>query len=147
MSDLLAPVERRTSWRGWYGGVAMLVVCLAPFGLLFVRRPGGLIVHLGPHFTFDVGQLIAALPSVAVVAVVAPLVGYRRRDALLMTIPAANVYVAWIVGARAVQLQPGDTPQRWAGSREAARVAVVLTYLAAAAYVAWGFFVSVLASL
>jgi hypothetical protein len=142
--DSLAPSKRRTSWRGWRGGVAMLVVCLAPLGLLFVRRPGSLMFHLGPHSGFDVGQFLAALPSVAAVAVFAPLVGYRRRDALLMAIPVANIYLAWIVGARAVQLRPGDTPQRWAGSREATRAAVLLTYLAGAVCVGAGIVLSVM---
>ena len=142
----LVPSERRTRWRGWYGGVAMLVVCLAPFALLVVRRPRSLDLHLGPNFAFDVGQLIAALPSVAAVVLLAPLVGYRRRDAVLMTIPVANIYVAWIVGARAVQLRAGDAPQSWTGSHEGNRVAELLCYLAVAAYVAWMIVVFVLAA-
>jgi hypothetical protein len=142
--DVLVPSQRPTSWRGWRGGLAMLVVCLAPLGLLFVRRPGSMVFHLGPNFTSDVGQLLVTLPSVAAVLLLAPLVGYRRRDALLMTIPVANIYLAWVVGARAVQLRPGDPPQRWAGSREATRAAVLLTYLAGAAYVGWGIVVSVM---
>jgi ABC-type proline/glycine betaine transport system permease subunit len=102
-------------WRGWSGGVALLIGCVAPATLLAVRHQGSLTVHLGSNFAFDVAAMLSALPGVAVFALLAPLVGYRRRDALLMAIPVANIYLAWVAGARVVQLRRGDGPQRWAG--------------------------------
>jgi hypothetical protein len=129
--------ERKVSWRGWSGGVAMLVALLAPQALLVVRRSGGLIFHFGTNFTWDAAGTLSTLPAIAAFGLLAPLVGYRRRDALLIAIPIYNVYVAWVAGARAVQLRPGDTPQRWAGSRDGTAVAVLMECLAGAAYLTW----------
>ncbi len=78
----------------------MLIVALAPMALLFVRRPDVLILHIGPNLRWDVGMQIATLPGIAAFAFLAPLAGYRRRLAILMTFPVVNAYYAWVVGAR-----------------------------------------------
>lgn len=129
--------ERGTIWRGWCGGLAMVIVCLAPEALLVLGRPGGLRVHVGTNFAFEGGTMLATIPSIAAFTLLAPIVGYRRRDALLMTFPIPNLYLAWIAGARAVQLRPGDTLHRWTGSREATTAAALMQCLAFAAYAAW----------
>src|SRR5690348_9937392 len=89
----------RDAWRGWPGGVAMIIVCLAPEVLLYLGRPAALRFHVGPNFGFDVGTLLAEAPGTAAFLVLARLVGYRRRDTLLMFFPIPNLYLAWIAGA------------------------------------------------
>ena len=134
-----------TSWRGWYGGFAMLAICLAPEALLLLGRPDNLKFHAGAHSGVDVGGLLAALPGIAAFTLLARLVGYRRRDAVLMVLPVINVYLAWVAGARAVQLRPDDPPDRWAGSRKATSVAILLQCLVSAAYLTWVIVVEVMA--
>jgi hypothetical protein len=71
--------------------------------LWFVPR-SALMVHLSADSGFDLGGLLSALPALAAVTLLAPLVGYRKRDAVLMIVPGANVYIAWVIGCRAAGL-------------------------------------------
>ena len=115
----------------------MVIACLAPEALLLLGRPGELRFRVGENLVFDLGWLLASSPSIAVFTVVAPLVGYRRSDALLMMFPIPNLYLAWVAGARVVQLRPGDAPRHWVGSREANAAAVLIQCVGCAAYLAW----------
>lgn len=59
--------------------------------------------------------VLAPVPIIAVVALVAPLVGYRRRDAFGMLVPFLNFVWAWQIGSRLGRLsldaqQPSPHP-------------------------------------
>jgi hypothetical protein len=95
---------RRSWWRSGLGGAAMLAIVLVPLILLAVAPRSALLLHDTTTSGFDLGGFLSILPGVAAVALLAPLVGCRRRDALLMVIPVANLYLAWIVGSRAAHL-------------------------------------------
>jgi hypothetical protein len=60
------------------------------------------------------------------VAVFAPEVAYRRRDALTLLVPFRGVCVAWVIGARLAQLPHRDWPVRTEGvelpGRQMARI-------------------------
>jgi hypothetical protein len=60
------------------------------------------------------------------VAVFAPEVAYRRRDALTLLVPLQGVFVAWVIGARLAQLPHRDWPVRTEGvelpGRQMARI-------------------------
>jgi hypothetical protein len=60
------------------------------------------------------------------VAVFAPEVAYRRRDALTLLFPLRGVCVAWMIGARLAQLPHRDWPVRTEGvelpGRQMARI-------------------------
>lgn len=88
----------------------MLSITLVPLILVAVAPRNALILHDGASRAFDLGGFLSALPGVAAVALLAPLVGYRRRDALLMFIPVANLCLAWIIGSRAAHLSAIDAP-------------------------------------
>ena len=115
----------------------MLAACVAPEVLRALLGRRVLMFDSGPNLTWDVAGMLAALPGVAAFALLAPLVGYRRRDALLMLVPVVQFYPAWVVGARAVQLRPGDDPRRWDGSAEATGMALLVTGVLMAAYATW----------
>ena len=86
----------------------MLAITLAPLILLAVAPRSALLLRDSATSGFDLGGFLSVLPGVAAVALLAPLVGYRRRDALFMIIPVANLYYAWIVGSRAAHLSATD---------------------------------------
>jgi hypothetical protein len=83
------------------------------------RWPGG--------FSFDYGGLLAALPGVVLIALLAPRVAYRRRDALLVLLPPWGLRIAWVIGTRLVQLPHRNWPERTdtlpVHGRHAARIA------------------------
>jgi hypothetical protein len=133
--------------RSWWGGVAMLIVCIAPVSVLAVGRSADLTFHLGDHFAWDMAGQLSVLPGVAAVALLAPFVGYRRRDALLMIIPVASIYVGWVIGARAAQPQPPHPEsERWAGSKHATTTGLIMAAVAGVGYLTWGVVVSLMAS-
>jgi hypothetical protein len=47
---------------------------------------------------------------VILIALLAPLVSYRRRDALTMLVPPSGIRVAWRAGTRLAQLPRRDWP-------------------------------------
>lgn len=87
MDDLAVGGERR--WIGWLGGVAMLVICLAPIALLvFVGH--GMRLTWGGHdagFEFDYGGALSEAPGILAVALLAPLAGFKRRVVLWWLLP------------------------------------------------------------
>jgi hypothetical protein len=87
------------------------------------RWPGG--------FSFDYGGLLSVLPGMIIIALLAPQVAYRRRDALLLLLPPWGLRVAWIIGTRLVQLPQRDWPERTdvfpVHGRRAGRIAVAAT--------------------
>jgi hypothetical protein len=82
---------------------------------------------LGGRFSLDYGAFLAVLPSMVLVALFAPRVGYRRRDALLLLSPW-GLRIAWVIGTRLGQLPHRDWPERAdtfpVQGRHAARIAV-----------------------
>jgi len=79
---------------------------------------------------FRFGEPLSLLPGVLAVALLAPLVSYRRRDALSMFVPLAGIRVAWVIGTRLAQLPHRDWPTREGlipePSRHAVRIARTL---------------------
>ena len=61
---------------------------------------------------FAYGGLLAVLPSVLLVALLAPLVSYRRRDVLLLLVPLWNLVTVWTIGSRIARLPYRDWPLR-----------------------------------
>jgi hypothetical protein len=88
----------------WLGGVSLVVVCFLPPVLLAVAAPSSALTWNSGPWTFSYGGMLSALPGLASVLLLAPLVSYRRRDAFMMLIPGWNVYLAWLIGARAGEL-------------------------------------------
>lgn len=60
---------------------------------------------------FNYGELLSLLPGAAIVALVAPMVGYRRRKACAIFFPPAGIRVAWVVGIRLAQLPARPWPE------------------------------------
>jgi hypothetical protein len=90
-------------WR-WLGGISLVVVCFLPPVLLAVAAPSSALTWNSGPWTINYGGMLSALPGLASVLLLAPSVSYRRRDVLMMLIPGWNVYLAWIIGARAGEL-------------------------------------------
>ena len=72
-------------------------------------------------------------PGAVLIAVLAPLVSYRRRDALTMLLcPPAGIRMAWIIGTRLGQLPHRDWPTRAATipipGRPAGWLAIVMNH-------------------
>lgn len=86
----------------------MLAVCVVPFILLAVAsdHPMSITVVGGKDsgFTFDYGLLLSQAPGALATALLAPLVGYRRRVALWFLVPPVNLYFAWVIGVFAAEL-------------------------------------------
>jgi hypothetical protein len=61
---------------------------------------------------FVYGEPLSLLPGMVLAALLAPLVAYRRRDALALLIPLRGIYLAWIIGSRVGQLPHRDWPAR-----------------------------------
>lgn len=91
-------------WPRWVGGVSLLVVCFLPPVLLGVAAPSTALTWTAGAWTLDYGGLLSALPGLASALLLAPLVSYRRRDALMLLIPGWNFYFAWLVGVRVAEL-------------------------------------------
>jgi len=57
-------------------------------------------------------DFLAQLSGVILIALLAPRVAYRRRDALTLAFPPAGIRTAWIIGTRLAQL-PNRTWPEW----------------------------------
>jgi hypothetical protein len=57
---------------------------------------------------FVYGAPLAVLPSMLLIALLAPLVSYRRRDVLLLLVPLWNLVVLWTIGSRISRLPCRD---------------------------------------
>ncbi len=70
---------------------------------------------------YDYGQFLSFLPLFFLVGMLAPLVSYRRRDALLVLVPIWGLVVLWTIGSRLARLHDRDWPPRPDEVRTAAR--------------------------
>ncbi len=68
------------------------------------RWPGSVVFHYG--------ELLSVLPGVVLIALLAPRVDYRRRDAMMLLFPPGGIRLAWITGTRLGQLPHRDWPAR-----------------------------------
>jgi hypothetical protein len=123
-----APVPRVRIWRRRAGGTVMIA---ASYGLpVALSQLPQLEWHWFGSVWFVYGEPLSLLPGVVLVALVAPLVSYRRRDALTMFFPLRGIRVAWIIGTRLGQLPHRDWPARanqvLVQGRQAARIAAVV---------------------
>jgi hypothetical protein len=74
---------------------------------------------------FRFGEPLSLLPGVLAVGLLAPLVSYRRRDALtVLLVPLAGIRVAWVIGTRLGQLPHRNWPTRESLIPEPSRPAV-----------------------
>ena len=71
-----------TAWPGWLGAVVLLAAVYVPP----ILAADSLAVALG-NVTVQVGALLASIPGLALVGLVAPLTGRRRRSALVAIVP------------------------------------------------------------
>ena len=82
--------------------------------------------HWFGSVSFIYGEPLSLIPGVVIAALLAPLVAYRRRDALTLFFPPAGIRMAWIIGTRAGQLTHRNWPSRTGGmplqGRQAARI-------------------------
>jgi hypothetical protein len=91
-------------WPRWLGGVSLLVICFLPPVLLGVAASSNALMWTPGAWVVNYGGVLSALPGLAAAFLLAPLVSYRRRDALMLVIPGWNVYFAWLVGVRVAEL-------------------------------------------
>jgi hypothetical protein len=119
---------RVSSWRRRVGGAVMVG---AAYGVpVALPQLPDLEWHWFGSSGLMYGEPLSLLPGVVLVAMLAPLVSYRRRDALTMLFPLRGIRVAWIIGTRLSQLPRRDWPVRADGmiplqGRRAARIAIV----------------------
>jgi hypothetical protein len=121
------PALRRGPWRRRLGG---FVIVGASYALpVILPQITDERWHWFGSVWFDFGEPLSLLPGVILIALLAPLVSYRRRDALTMLVPPYGIRVAWRAGTRLAQLPRRDWPAlsdeimlsgRWAGQIAAA---------------------------
>jgi len=87
--------------------LAALVMIFVTFAASFGSPLYGLAWH-GYHY----GQPLSIVPSVLLIALLAPLVSYRRRDGLFLLVPVWNLVVVGRIGYRLSKLSQRDWPQR-----------------------------------
>jgi len=61
---------------------------------------------------YEIGRLLTWLIAGGIVAWLAPMVSYRRRDWLFLLVPVWNVVVLHRIGSRLCRLDARDWPQR-----------------------------------
>jgi hypothetical protein len=122
-----APVPQRRIRRGRVFGTLMVGVFYLP---LLAERIYPLDWHWFGSVALDYGELLSMLPGAILTILLAPRVGYRRRDALMLLFPPSGIRLGGIIGSRVGQLPYRDWPERAYGipvqSREAARIAVAV---------------------
>jgi hypothetical protein len=62
------------------------------------------------HFVY--GGVLAVVPGMLLIALLAPLASYCRRDVLLLAVPLWNVVMIWTIGSRVARLPYRDWPLR-----------------------------------
>jgi hypothetical protein len=125
-----APGPLRRLWRR----VAGTLMVGAVYGPTIFLPPSW--YEIGRHWFgashFEYGHFLAALPGTVLVALLAPLVAYRRRDALIVLFLPGGVRLAWIIGTRLGQLPHRGWPERTGGiefqGRQAARIAAAANW-------------------
>jgi hypothetical protein len=84
----------------------MFVICVAPIALLALADHGTHLM-IGGHNSglgFDYGAALSEASGILAVALLAPLVGLKRRVALWWILPPVGLYYACIIGARVAVL-------------------------------------------
>lgn len=100
------PAQRQTKrvlWQFLGGATITFTFCAMIADSPFRQLAWGHFVYGGP---------LAVLPSVLLIALLAPLVSYRRRDVLLLLVPLWNLVVLWTIGSRISRLPYRDWPLR-----------------------------------
>lgn len=93
----------RKCW-SWVGGLTLIIV-------QFQLTVAAYLYHV-TIFGDDYGTTLASLPILFLAGLLAPLVSYRRRDALLVMVPIFNLILLWRIGSRLARLPDRDWPQR-----------------------------------
>lgn len=105
-TDAIPPstrAEPKRYWQ-WLGGLVVTFVTIAtPMGSPLYK-----LAWHGYHY----GQPLSLVPSVLLVALLAPMVSYRRRDGLLLLVPIWGLVVTWTIGSRLSRLSQRDWPLR-----------------------------------
>ena len=117
----------RRVWLRRLGAAGGVAICLIPMLLVYTSTPGAssydfvllaigghrtdgpLVVHLGSHMTWDLGLLLAVVPTAVTIWLLGPLAEYRRRDALMTLVPVWNVYIAAKICARIVDATKSES--------------------------------------
>lgn len=95
--------QRAADWPEWAGGVALITPWVA-YCLLALASAETNSAWL------RVGLVVVLLGEFAVLALLAPLVGYQRRYVLWGLLPVWGWRIAWVFGTRLVRLaQTGST--------------------------------------
>jgi hypothetical protein len=89
----------------WVGGLTLIIV-------QFQLTAAAYLFNHVIIFGHDYGTTLASLPILFLVGLLAPVVSYRRRDALLVVVPIFNLILLWRIGARLARLPDRDWPQR-----------------------------------
>jgi hypothetical protein len=100
--------KKRATVVGFLGGLGLFVICYLPPVLLGIATGGDSLEWHSGGVWFDYGGALSAVPGFVAVALLAPFVGYRRRDWLMLLIPGQNFYVACLIGSRAAKLARSD---------------------------------------
>jgi hypothetical protein len=94
---------KRLAWQ-FLGGVTVTFV----FSTMIADSPFRQLAF--GHVVY--GGVLAVVPSALLIALLAPLVSYRRRDVLLLLVPLWNVVMIWTIGSRLARLPHRDWPLR-----------------------------------
>ena len=100
-----APAQPQTKrlWQFLGGATTAFTFCTMIAYSPFRHLAWGNFVYGGP---------LAVVPSVLLIALLAPLVSYRRRDVLLLLVPLWNLVMVWTIGSRISRLPYRDWPLR-----------------------------------
>ncbi len=101
--SLAEPAAGRSRW-GWVGGLTMVAV----YSQLQLYAKSTTWAWHGYHY----GVILMQLPMFLLVGLLAPLVSYRRRDALLLLLPLWNLVVLCRIGSRLTRMSHRDWPHR-----------------------------------
>jgi hypothetical protein len=102
------PVPR--PWRRRVSGTLLVIVTCG--GLVYIPYVPEWTWHVFGSVHFDYGRPLSLLPGAALLALLAPRVGYRRRDALTVLALLPGIWLAWTVGTRLGQLPYRDWAPR-----------------------------------
>jgi hypothetical protein len=99
------PAQRQTTrlWQFLGGATITFTFCAMIADSPFRQLAWGQFAYGGP---------LAVLQSVLLIALLAPLVSYRRRDVLILLVPLWNLVMVWTIGSRLSRLPCRDWPLR-----------------------------------
>lgn len=98
--------------RPWRRRISGLLTVIVTCGGSLIPSVPAWTWHVAGSVHFDYGEPLILAPGAALMALLAPRVGYRRRDALTVFALLPGVRLAWIVGTRLGQLPYRDWTQR-----------------------------------